>query len=105
MTATDFLGRPLVEPPANTVTAVCPFCSFMGPTHWIGTPLDDVLAAVGVHVRDDHAEVDPDAAAPKLYYGFVNGLTEESRIRVNAQRAENPYGDGETCPPGCECGQ
>ncbi|MFB7032099.1 MULTISPECIES: hypothetical protein [unclassified Streptomyces] len=100
----DFLGRPTTRPPANTVTAACRLCSYMGPTHWIATPLPDVLEDVAAHVREDHPRAGAEESYPKLYEGFVNGLTEQGRIRVNAERALDPY-VGETCPPDCDCGQ
>ncbi|MEU3607071.1 hypothetical protein AB0E83_16725 [Streptomyces sp. NPDC035033] len=77
----------------------------MGPTHWIATPLPDVLAAVSVHVREEHPHAGAQESRPKLFEGFVHGLTEETRIRVNAARALDPYGTGEACPPDCACGR
>ncbi|MEU8765059.1 hypothetical protein [Streptomyces sp. NPDC048659] len=61
---------------------------------------------VGAHVREEHVESGIEECYPKLYYGFVSGLTEEPRTRVNAERADTPYGTtGAVCPPDCECGQ
>lgn len=103
--STDFLGRPLAEPPANTVTPACRLCSYMGPTFRVGTPLPDVLAPVGVHVGEEHPGAGDVESYPKMLHGYAPGLTDDVLLRVNARRAENPYGDGTKCEPGCECGQ
>ncbi|MCB5910393.1 hypothetical protein [Streptomyces pinistramenti] len=101
---TDFLGRPVADLLANTVTFACQLCPYLGPSFRVGTELADVLAPVGAHVREQHPDAGDVESYPKVIYGYVDGLTDEVLLRVNARRAENPYGDGTTCEPGCECG-
>lgn len=87
------------------MTPACRLCSYLGPSFRVGTPLPDVLAPVGVHVREEHPETGNAESYPKLLLGYVPGLTDGVLLRVNARRAENPYGEGARCEPGCECGQ
>ncbi|WP_406101241.1 tetratricopeptide repeat protein [Streptomyces sp. NBC_01003] len=102
---TDFLGRPLGKPPANTVTPACRLCSYLGPSFPVGTPLPDVLAPIVVHVGEMHPDSEEADAHPKTLHSYMPGLTDEVLLRVNTRRAENPYGDGTRCEPGCGCGQ
>ncbi|MER7178638.1 tetratricopeptide repeat protein [Streptomyces hyaluromycini] len=110
--STDFLGRPLAKPPANTVTPACRLCSYLGPSFPVGTPLPDVLAPIRVHMGEAHPDSEEAESRPKMLHSFpkmlhsyLPGLTVEVLLKVNTRRAENPYGDGTMCEPGCECGQ
>ena len=106
MSATNAFGLPLVaeEPPANTVTLICRLCSYMGPTCRVETSEEDLLETLANHVGQDHPDSTAAESSPKRVYGYVAGLTDETLARVNAERAVNPYGDGQQCTtPGCLC--
>jgi len=66
VTATDFLGRPVSEPPANVVIPACRLCSYLGPTFWAETPTALVFEPLREHVEERHSGASLAESMPKL---------------------------------------